>query len=213
MPKDLVVLAADKNIDYGVQGLLSRPAALGIRPVQFDSFVHPRRDPGCVHEAHDFLRSLLGEYQHALVMFDRLGSGREDLAGHELSDEVEARVTAHGWGQRAAVIVLDPEIEVWVFANSPHVERCLGWTGRRPALRRWLETQGLWHPGQVKPFNPKEALVKALQKSKKPRSSAIYRCLGQRVSLRDCSDAAFLRFRQTLTRWFPAQNASGPEGM
>jgi len=30
-PKDLIVLVADKNMEFGLRGLLSRPEALGIR--------------------------------------------------------------------------------------------------------------------------------------------------------------------------------------
>jgi len=42
MLKDLIILAADKNIEYGIRGLLSRPAALAIRPIQFEAIVHPK---------------------------------------------------------------------------------------------------------------------------------------------------------------------------
>ena len=41
-PKDLVVLVADKNIEAVVSGLLARPEALGIRPVNYDC--NPQRD-------------------------------------------------------------------------------------------------------------------------------------------------------------------------
>lgn len=205
MPKDIVVLAADKNIDSAVRGLLSRPAALGIRPIQADTFVHPRHDPGCAREAHHFLRPFLGEYQHALVTFDRVGSGRESLSREELSEEVRSRISDHGWGERAAVIVLDPEIEVWVFAASPQVERCLGWPASKMRLRRWLEARGLWNRAEAKPRDPKAALERVLWEIKRPRSSAIYKCLGERVSFRDCTDPSFLRFRSVLANWFPVE--------
>jgi len=204
MPKDLVILAADKNIDYGVQGLLRRPAVLGIRPVEFDTFVHPRHDPGCAREAHAFLRSLTQGYHHALVMFDRTGSGREALPGEALSNEVRGRVADSGWGERAEVIVLDPEIEVWVFAPSPKVEQCLGWPARRKSLRRWLESRGLWEGDHAKPSDPKAALERILGEIKKPRSSAIYKHLGEQVGIRGCTDPAFVRFRNVLAMWFPA---------
>jgi hypothetical protein len=207
MPKDLVILAADKNIDNGVQGLLRRPAALGIRPIQFDTFVHPRRDPGCAREAHAFLGLLTQEYGHALVMFDRVGSGRETAAGEALSEEVRGRLAAAGWGDRAEVIVLDPEIEVWVFAPSPKVEQCLGWPARRKSLRRWLESRGLWEGNHAKPGDPKAALERVLSEIKKPRSSAIYRRLGEQVGIRGCIDPAFVKFRNVLANWFPAGGA------
>jgi len=187
MAKGLVLLVADKNMDYGVRGLLSRPQALGIHPVQAEIYIHPRRDPGCAREAHAFLRPFVGDYRHAIVMFDRSGSGQEGLSAHALSDEVRGRLAANGWDDRAEVIVLDPELEVWVFASSPHVERCLGWRSR-VRLRRWLERQNLWAPDQAKPESPREALEKALFEAKQPRSSSIYQCLAQRVSIRGCVD-------------------------
>jgi hypothetical protein len=207
MPKDLVILAADKNIDYGVQGLLRRPAALGIRPVEFDTFVHPRHDPGCAREAHGFLRPFIQEYHHALVMFDRVGSGRE-AAGGALSEEVRGRLAAAGWGDRVEVVVLDPEIEVWVFAPSPKVEQCLGWPARRKPLRGWLESRGLWAVNHPKPADPKMALERALSEIKKPRSSAIYKHLGEQVGVRGCTDPAFVKLCNVLANWFPASGAT-----
>lgn len=175
------------------------PGCPRIRPIEYASFVHPRRDPGCFREAHDFLRPLSREYDHALVIFDRVGSGREDRTAAQLSAEVRARLAASGWEDRCAVIVVDPELEVWAFGPSSQVERSLEWPRRRPSLRRWLEIQGLWHRGQPKPRDPKEALERALRDIGKPRSSAIYRRIGERVSLQRCEDSAFLRLRNTLT--------------
>jgi hypothetical protein len=204
MPKDLVLLVADKNMDHGIRGLLRRPLALGIRPIETQIYVHPRRDPGCARESHAFLRPFIGDYRHAMVMLDYSGSGREDLSADALSREVRGRLAENGWEDRTEVIVLDPELEVWVFASSPHVERCLGWRGRT-RLRRWLERKNLWIPDRPKPPNPRAALEMALFQAKKPRSSSVYQCLSQRVSVRGCVDPAFLKFRDTLARWFPAE--------
>lgn len=204
MPKDLILLVADKNMDYGIRGLLTRPRAVGMRSVESQIYVHPRRDPGCVREAHEFLRPFTKDYRHAMVILDRAGSGREGLPANVLSDEVRGRLAANGWGERGEVIVLDPELEVWVFAASPDVEPCLGWRGRT-GLRQWLERQNLWLPGQAKPGNPREALEKALFEVKQPRSSSVYQCLGERASVLQCVDPAFRKFRDTLSRWFPAE--------
>jgi hypothetical protein len=204
MQKDLVVLAADKNTDSGLRGILARPDSLGIRPIQAttDMFVHPRRDPGCLNEAHDFLRPLLRDYRYALVVFDRVGCGRETLSQSQLSDAVRGRLALSGWGDRAEVVVLDPEIEVWVFAASSQVERCLGWPAQGLRLRRWLEERGAWPEGDAKPPDPKAALEMALREIRKPRSSAIYRRLGERVGIQGCTDPAFGKFREVLGRWF-----------
>lgn len=205
--RDLILLVADKNMEYGVRGLLSRPKALGVRSIDAQIIVHVRRDPGCVHEAHDFLRPFIKEYRHALVMFDREGSGREAVPGDSLEEEVRRRLAASGWDTRGDVIVLDPELEIWVFTGSPHVERCLGWQGTPGTLRGWLRQQNLWPEGRAKPEKPRETLERVLRRLNRPRSSSLYECLGRRVGLRGCTDPAFVKFTRTLSIWFPASKA------
>ena len=45
---DLVVLVADKNLEYAVRGLLQRPRALDIRSVSHDIFVHSQSGTVCL---------------------------------------------------------------------------------------------------------------------------------------------------------------------
>jgi len=201
--KDLVLLVADSNIKAAVDCLLSkRTDSLQIRHIHYDIFVHPERDPGCLLRGHAFLQSMVKRYSHALVMFDRCGSGQEARPASELEDQVRAGLHASGWGDRADVIVLDPELEIWVWSDSPEVDRCLRWQGRKPDLRSWLKKQGLWSVGN-KPDDPKKAVEEALRHVRSPRSSAIYRELAAKVSLRRCNDPAFLAFKKHLQRWFP----------
>ncbi len=199
---DLVVLAADKQMESAIRGLLRREAALGIRTPSFDVFVHPERDPGCLTHAHELLRPLSTRYARALVMLDRLGSGKHELPCEVLEKDIEDRLCRSGWGDRAAAIVLDPELEVWVWSKSLHVDRILGWEGRTPDLWTWLREKGFLLPGHVKPQRPKEAMEEALRVARKPRSSAIYRDLAESVSLARCTDRAFTKLRQLLASWF-----------
>src|SRR6266542_2862642 len=112
--KDLVCLAADKNIEAAVRGLLARPEALDIRDVTYDVFVHPRRDPGCYHEAHVFLRAFRRDYAHALVVFDRAWEGAPAQEAALLEGAVRERLGTDDW---ADVVVIDPELEVWVWSD------------------------------------------------------------------------------------------------
>lgn len=73
-----------------------------------------------------FLRGLAAEYSRAIVMFDRDGCGSEGKSRNELVTEVVAQLEASGWAGRAAVIVLDPDLALRVWAQSPHVEQVLG---------------------------------------------------------------------------------------
>jgi hypothetical protein len=200
--KDLVILVADKNMEHAIEGLLGRPQALNMRQATYDIYVHSRRDPGCLNEAHNFLRPFLGAYDHALVMFDHQGCGREQVPPDDLADEVKARLEQNGWPGQAEVVVLAPELEVWVWSASPHVETCLGWTGHYPPLREWLADNGHWALDEEKPPRPKETMEAALREVRKPRSSAIYLELAQRVSLHGHTEPTFVRFTQTLQRWY-----------
>jgi hypothetical protein len=199
--RDLVVLIADKNIEGALRGLLSRPQSLGLREISCDLYVHPERDPGCRLRGHHFLKSFAHRYAHALVIFDREGSGREELERADLERQVEDRLSSSGWDDRATAVVIDPELEIWVWADSPHVESALGWS-EDMSLRGWLMQKGWLQEGESKPVQPKTAVEEALRRARKPRSSSMFQELARRVSTDRCVDAAFLKLRQTLVRWF-----------
>lgn len=53
-------------------------------------------------------------------------------------------------------VVIEPELKAWVFGGSPQVAEILGWTRRRPYLRKALEWQGLRNPEDPKRDSPKK---------------------------------------------------------
>lgn len=203
---DLICLVADKDMEQLITGLLSRTRSLETDVFEVDIFIHPQRDPGCVNEAQSFLRPFLQQYAYALVLFDHQGSGRESVAPDALEHDLEQRLAANGWDDRARVIVLRPELEIWMWSNSPHVDRILGWAERSPALREWLRTKGLLEPEAIKPRDPKEAMEQALREVHKPRSAALYRQIAERVSFKGCIDPSFNRLRSILQAWFPPES-------
>lgn len=180
---DLLVLVADRNLEAAMRGILSRPRSLGTSNIVFDIRVHPRKDSGCCKEGVAYLRAFARQYRHALLVFDHQGCGRENSSATELESELRAQLQAAGWKDRACVIVLDPELEVWIWSDSPHVDGELGWKQQEPDLRTWLREQDLWPEAAAKPTRPKEALEAALRVVRKPRSSAIYKALAEKVSL------------------------------
>lgn len=200
--EQVIILVADKNMEQTVEGVCSRPQSIGVRTFAYRIVVHPGRDPGCLLEGPEFLRVFQGQFTHALIMFDRIGCGRETQDRAQLEEEIEAALDRSGWGSQAAAVVIDPELDVWVWSDSPHVERILGWHGRQPRLREWLVDQKWLVAGASKPHQPKEAMEQALRQVRIPRSSALYRQLAQQVSLSRCTDGAFLKFKATLQRWF-----------
>ncbi len=201
--KDLIVLVADGAMEQAMRGILSRYRALGASRFSFDIIGHPEKDPGCRRKADALLRSFSSLYAHALVMFDREGCGKEDEPRESLEIAVQHRLSRAGWGDRAQVIVLDPELEIWVWSDSPHVEAALGWADQELRLRKWMRQKGFLRREETKPHRPKEAYEEAIRTVGKSKSRRVFRQLAERVSLKRCQDPAFLKLRDVLRRWFP----------
>lgn len=206
--KDLVVLCACKDGEFAVRGLLSRHKAIGIRPIDFKILRYSsEKDNGCLNKADEFLRTMTNQYNYALVLFDKDGCGREARNRVELEDDVRGKLSRSGWGERADVIVIEPELDIWVWSDSPKVDECLGWSGRSPEVRDWLKQnkRAFWHDNAPKPQRPKEAMEAALEEVHKPWSSSIFEKLGKTVSVERCVDPAFLKLKNKLQEWFPAE--------
>ncbi len=205
--KDLVVLVSDKNMRFALLSLLKRPQSLEIRPIRYDiPSNYLQNDPGCLNKSHEFLRSQQRLYKHGLVIFDHDGCGKEKFSREAIEQSVEQRLQQSGWEGKAAAIVIDPELENWVWSASPHVADALGWQNRNDELRNWLEEEGYKFSEHHKPNNPKEAVEAALEKAYYPRSSHIYAQIADTVSLQNCTDPAFLKLKTTLKTWFPIEN-------
>ena len=201
-PKPLILLTADKDAQSAMTALLGRHADLGIQQIEFDYFSHPRHDSGVLKQAHEFLRPFL-KWGYALVVFDREGCGREHDPPEALQTAVEDKLAANGWKDRARALVIDPELESWVWDASCQVNRILDWPGGVSGLQRWVFESGLLMQGQVKPARPKEAFDAALRRRNIKRSSALFRELATNLNFRDCTDPAFQRLISTLQAWFP----------
>ncbi len=202
MKKDLVVLAADKDMEHALQGLFTRTPALGIRPIEADILVHPQHDPACALRGVAFLSTFSEQYAYGMLMFDHEGSGKEQTPRQQLQRALDGEFARSPWGDRARTIVLSPELEAWVWSDSPHVDDVAGWKNRQPRLRSWLTAQGWLEEGAIKPARPKEAFRAALREARVPRSASLYRQIAERVSLARCTDRSFLEFRVVLRKWF-----------
>lgn len=208
MNKELVVLVADIQQEQTLATLLrERGPSLGIRPVTLDILRHPRKDPGVFHEAADFLAAYLAPvYDRALVLLDATRDGAPGDADF-LRQALLRKLIAVGWPrERCEVIVIAPELEIWVWANSPVVPEVLrtNWA----AIRDLADRHGHWREGAAKPHEPKALFEAVLWQTHRPRSGAVFQELARRVGLADCQDPAFVLLRETLVRWFSATDPS-----
>ena len=199
---DLVCLVADRNMEAVVGGILAKHQALGIRPLDLEVIAHPQHDPGCFKSPEPFLGLFVRQARHGLVILDRDWDGVPDKSTQDLEADLNARLARFGidWGQS---VVIDPELEVWLFTRSPRLDEALGWRGRSPDLSAELDSRGLWPSGAAKPANPKASMQWALSQVGKQKSSSIYRQVVTNIGLAKCIDPSFLRFQSTLRRWFP----------
>ncbi len=153
------------------------------------------------------MQPLSGQYDHAIMIFDRVGCGQDNQSKDFLEKLVNDRLASVSWGSRATTIVIDPELEIWIWSDSPEVPRSVGWIGQELDLRTCLEKQGLWAGGRLKPEDPKRALEWVLRHLQKPRSSSLYEQIAKSVSLNRCVDPAFAQLKTILKNWF-ATNAN-----
>jgi hypothetical protein len=202
--RDLVVLVADKDMEQATRKLLQRPESLGISAPTHEVYTHPARDNGCRTASHELLRPLASQYRYALVVFDREGSGGDASEREELERQIEGLLAVNGWAGRCSALVLDPELEIWVWTDSSELDQVIGWAGRRPPVREWLRAQGFTLNAEGKPDRPKEALREALRYVRKQPSASLFAALAAKAGLSRCTDPAFLKLKATLQRWFPA---------
>jgi len=209
VPLDLVLLVADRDAHEALDALLSeRRPSLGVRNIRYEILGHPRHDPGCFHEAPALLQTFQARALHALVIFDHEGSGQDHRPPAEVEEDLRRQLSISGWGDRSEVLLVVPELEAWVWSDSPEVDAALGWEGRSPRLREWMADSRLWPSSDPKPPRPKEGFLAALREARIRRSASIYRQLAERVGLKRCEDPSFARLKAILCTWFPAEGAA-----
>lgn len=204
---DLVVLVADKDLEEAMKSLLARAYDLNLGPFRFEVRRHPNRDGGCRTGAANFLRPFLQRYKRSLVLFDRDGCGSR-LSREEIQSHVDADLSKNGWADRTKAIVIEPELEAWVWGDLAQLSRSLGWKGRVSDLRRRLDSLGLWEPPLAKPSDPKRAMRAAMESApsrhRRRRSARIFGEIAELAAVDACRDPAFNELRNTLQTWFPA---------
>lgn len=203
---DVVVLVADKDLEEAAAALLRRTDDLDLGSFRFEVRRHPNHDGGCRTGAANFLRPFLQRYRRSLVLFDRDGCG-SNLSREEIQDGVEADLSRNGWADRTKAIVIDPELEAWVWGDLAQTSRILGWKEDAAGLRRCLRSRSLWERRSAKPSDPKTAMRTAMECAprgrRRKRSARLFAEIAGAAAVDDCRDPAFNELKQTLQAWFP----------
>ena len=200
---DLVVLVPDLDIAGTMKSLLNRAESMETRAVSFRVSRHLRRDSGCRVAAAEHLREFIRDHRYAIVVFDKYGCGDPGESRESIRDDVERGLSRNGWENRCKAIVIEPELEAWIWNGSHHVPQILGWKGDYADLRNWLAGAGLWSSDKAKPSAPKQALKAVLRRTRTPLSARLYRSLAETVAVQRCLDPAFNDLKATLQHWFP----------
>jgi hypothetical protein len=205
--KDLIVVVADKSMMATVVGILGRPHALGIRPIAFDVKVHMNYDSGVRVEGVSTIHTFRSEFSHALLLLDYEGCGADENAAKrkfpaELQDEL-AICLRQTWGEKSDVIVINPELDVWVWGGDNILRELLGWQ-ETASIRDWLKAKGFEFGATGKPIRPKEAFDCVLRQCRQSHSASMYRKIAERISLSRCTDESFQRLSHVLQDWFPS---------
>jgi hypothetical protein len=207
--RDCIFLLADKNMEAIFEGFLGRPQCqhsldCGIFTFdpQLDIIVDTQgNDPGIYSRAHEFLHPYLYSHKFAIIALDCAWNGspgKEVITSH-----ISANMLKMGWEKhRFVVIAIDPEIEMWVWQENPHVTSALRYTHPKP-LRDFLCEHGYWPKDMSKPLMPKETLEWLLKITHRRRTSALYREIASKVSLRHCQDPSFQKLVRQFQHWFP----------
>ncbi len=198
--KDLILLVADKNMQFALHGALERPASLGIRPITFEFRSHSGRDGGVRTTGPELLALERRRFSHALLVMDMEGSGAGGQDAARLESQLDQRLQ-DAWGDKGKAIVIEPELDIWMWGSDNAIQDVLCWP-LEVAIRDWLLNHGFELGADRKPCRPKEALEALIPIHRMPRSSALYRKITGRISLERCTDKAFVRLRSRLASWF-----------
>ena len=193
-------------MQFTLKGAIGRPESMEIRPIEVDFLVHPGRDGGARKSGPELLRLQRQRCEHAILVLDFEGSGANQSESTALEKELDRQLSV-AWGNSAKAIVIDPELDVWLWGGDNAIHEAISWIGPQ-GVRQWLREQGFLFDDNNKPTRPKEALQAALRARRLPRSSAVYQEIAEKISLRRCNDRSFIRLRETLSEWFPRPRQS-----
>lgn len=241
--RPLVILAADDQCRATLRGFFERHnhhlslgcGAISVDGVAFnpdsDIFVHPNSDPGVWKDADKdmILSAARNLYEKALIILDAAFEGAP--SSDKIVADIEALVEMRaGWSRdRFEVIVIEPELEAWIWQRSVHVVEAFDFPGTHNQLWDLLANRAIaleqrskshrfvdvsdpavaaWPTARSKPENPKGVVEALRAHCQSGPASGIFNEITSRVSVNGCVDTSFHKMREALRRWFPAVEAA-----
>lgn len=160
------------------------------------------KDPGVWKRAHELLRGYKQSHRHAIVMLDEAFDGSPGAA--RLEGEIGNRMSSNGWNSRHEVIVLQPELESWIWQDCPEVESAFNYRQTQgTTLRAKLAKESLWDPETPKPADPKACAEWTRKTCRAKNLSYVYNTVARTVPIPPSPDPQFVKLRSTLSGWFP----------
>ena len=198
--KNLLILCADPSIKVTVETLLAkRKKSLNISDISYELKVHDDRDTGVLNEGLELTRKYRNQFHKFILIFDYDGCGSSE-SPEEIRERLLNQGRSLGFSEdNLELIIINPELEIWVWKNIIHLAKMVGWTESQ--LRDWLKSN--YGIENKKPEKPQAVYRKLLWHRQKPKSADNFRYLAEKISLRNCQEQGFKLFSETLRKWFP----------
>lgn len=214
--RDLIIHLADQHMEAGFRAFFARDNwfhVIGCRKFDIDADsdqdIYRRAgytDGGIWKHAHTNLIPFKDRYQHAIIVLDAdfdphpgAPSLRADIAGNMINA---------GWSADSfCVVVIDPELEAWLWAPNLNVAKAFG-HGDFEEMKARLAGEGLWDEGEPKPNDLKRARDRAARLGGMRTGGPIFRGVFGGISKRACDlcvEEGFISMRTALQAWFPAE--------
>lgn len=201
---DLLLVTADQDAEFTVKALLKRHLKqFGIGDFTWEVIRNIGRDSGCRTDSVELLRDQIKRYRYTIVLFDFEGCEPPNNASKEaVAAKVEQDLSRNGWQDRCRAILIDPELENWIWTRHDRMARSIGWKGKDD-LYTWLEGKGLIGANGVKPPRPKESFAAAIDVTNIELSASLFEEIAEGAPLGSCTDPAFKALVEQLAEWFP----------
>lgn len=209
--RDCVFFVADKTMQETFLGFLTREdrfeqlecGAFEFDPNQDLFFAAGQNDPGLFTRAGELLKPFTNTHRKLVVVLD---CDWDASPGQTvIIQQISEQLAASGWeDNQFIVIAIDPELEQWIWQDSPILADELRHLGP-VSLRSSLQARGLWPEGLLKPPTPKELFNQLRQENRVKKSSSIYKRIATAVPVAACQDNEFKRLVAQLQAWFPME--------